>query len=60
VSDQYQIVITFKEVSEGDVTDLAQQIWDDNTEAFDGARGEFDVRVSRDGFPVDWDPRMEG
>jgi hypothetical protein len=50
----YRITIDMKDVAEGDVTDLAQQIYDDNAEAFDAERGDFVVAVSKDGFAVDW------
>jgi hypothetical protein len=53
----YEIKITMKNVAEGDATDLAQQIWDDNAEALDAHRGEFDINISKDGFTIDWTPK---
>jgi hypothetical protein len=50
------VVVTLKNVAEGDATDLAQQIWDQHSEEYDAARGEFDVHISQNGFAVDWTP----
>lgn len=52
----YRIVIELENVAEGDATDLAQRIWDEEAEGFDANRGEFKVSISKDGFPVEWTP----
>lgn len=55
----YTITVEMKDVAEGDATDLAQKIWDENAEELDAARGDFAVHISKDGFPVDWEPLSE-
>lgn len=52
----YVITIQLENVSDGDATDLAQQIYDEHGEALDADRGEFRVAVSHDGFALDWEP----
>lgn len=52
----YQIKIDLKNVADGDVTDLAQKIWDENAADLDASLGDFDVSISKDGFPFDWTP----
>jgi hypothetical protein len=52
----YKIVIELEHVAEGDVTGLAQDIWNDHAEGFDAHRGEFKISISKDGVPVEWTP----
>lgn len=52
----YRITIELQHVSEGDATDVAQDIWNQHAEGFDAAQGDFTIAISRDGFPVDWVP----
>lgn len=52
----YEIKVSVRNVADGDVTDIAQKIWDDNADACDAERGDFDVSISRGGFPMDWTP----
>jgi hypothetical protein len=52
----FTITIQIDDVAEGDVTGLAQEIWDNNAADFDAARGDFNLSISKDGFPVDWEP----
>jgi hypothetical protein len=54
----YVIKIELREVAEGDVTDLAQSIYDENAESLDAAQGDFKISVSKDGFAVDWSPEV--
>jgi hypothetical protein len=55
-STMFTITIQIDDVAEGDVTGLAQEIWDNNAADFDAARGDFNLSISKDGFPVDWEP----
>lgn len=50
-----QIRVLLDNVSDGDVTDLAQQILDD-TDILGEAGATVKVSVSKDGFPVEWEP----
>jgi uncharacterized protein YozE (UPF0346 family) len=43
----YRLTVEIRDVSENDVTDLAQQIFDEHGAEFDADRGDFEVRVSR-------------
>lgn len=56
----YRITVTIKDVTEGDVSDVAQSIWDEHARALDADRGDFLVEVSRvEGrisFDTDWVP----
>jgi hypothetical protein len=52
----FTITITIKEVTEGDVTDVAQAIWDAHAEDLDAKLGDFELRIARDGFAIDWQP----
>ena len=57
----YTITIQLKDVAEGDVTSLAQEIWDNNAADFDAARGDFAMTIARAGdgggwYGVDWTP----
>jgi hypothetical protein len=57
----YRVIIDLKEVAEGDVTSLAQQIWDREAESFDANLGDFEMRilkVSPEGaqFDTNWEP----
>jgi hypothetical protein len=56
----YTITITLHNVAQGDVTDLAQTIWDENADDLDARLGDFAMVVSRGGFPIDWDPNDAG
>lgn len=49
----YIIKIELENVSDGDVIDLAQEIWDTNARDFDADSGEFKVSATKDGFPLD-------
>lgn len=51
----YRITIDLENVSEGDVIDVAQAIFDTHGEDLDAARGDFRIAISHDGFPVDWE-----
>lgn len=52
----YTVTIRLRNVAEGDVTDLAQRIWDDHAADLDAPLGDFKLDISRGGFPVDWAP----
>jgi len=52
----FTITIKIKDVAAGDAETLAQDIWDNNAESFDAARGDFEIHISREGFPHDWEP----
>jgi len=56
----YRLVIDVKRVAEGDVTTLAQDIWNDHAESFDAELGDFKLNLAKlsDGhaFDVDWTP----
>lgn len=57
----YRITIDIKDVADGDVNDLAQDIWDSHAEGLDASRGDFKLRVMRvEGrgaqFDLDWEP----
>lgn len=52
----YKITIEVKDVADGDVTDLADAIWNENAETFDADRGDFVVSISKDGFDIGWEP----
>jgi hypothetical protein len=59
----YKVVISLKDVAEGDVTTLAHQIWDSEAESFDASLGDFEMRilkVSPEGaqFDIDWEPHQ--
>ena len=56
--DDYVIRVDMKNVAEGDATEVAQNIWDENSEGYD-APSEFDVSISKDGFQLDWEPRTD-
>jgi hypothetical protein len=57
---EYRIEIDIKDVAEGDVTTLAQDIWDNNAESFDAKLGDFALSIYKvDGSftsIVDWVP----
>ena len=57
--DQYKIVMTLKEVTQGDVMDLAQQIWDDNAHDLDAELGEFTMKVTYMGKEIAWGGKAE-
>jgi hypothetical protein len=52
----YTLTIEVRDVADGDITDLAQRIWDAHAAELDAARGDFTLRISKDGFPFDWEP----
>jgi hypothetical protein len=57
----FRIVIDLKDVTEGDVTTLAQQIWDKEADSFDASLGDFEMtirKVSPEGaqFDTGWEP----
>lgn len=52
----YLIKIVLDNVAEGDATEVAQQIWDEHAEDLDASRGDFQISISKDGFPVEWTP----
>lgn len=52
----YTLTIEIKDVAEADVTSLAQDIYDEHGDSFDAPRGDFTLSISKDGFPVDWQP----
>lgn len=53
----YVIKIELENVTEGDVTSLAQTIWDENADDLDAKLGDFKLSVSRDGFYIDFEPQ---
>lgn len=53
------LTIVLKDVAEGDATSLAQDIWDSHADAYDASRGDFELHISKDGFPLDWEPLSE-
>jgi hypothetical protein len=57
----YTITVVIKDVAEGDVTDVAQEIWDTHAAELDASRGDFAVTIARAGdgggwYGVDWTP----
>lgn len=52
----YVIKIWLNNLADGDVTEIAQQIWYRHAEACDAKLGDFKVSISKDGFPMDWEP----
>lgn len=56
----YRVVIELKNVSVGDVTTLAQKIWDEEADDFDASLGEFEMKIVKvngpNDFNVDWQP----
>jgi hypothetical protein len=52
----YTVTIRLRNVAEGDVTDLAQRIWDEHAADLDASQGDFKLDISCGGFPVDWAP----
>lgn len=52
----YRIIIELENVTDGDVTELANDIWGQNAEDLDAANGEFKMSISKDGFPMEWEP----
>jgi hypothetical protein len=56
----YRITIEVKNVADGDVETIAQEVWDKYAEDYDANRGEFDVSVSRrennSHFDTGWTP----
>jgi hypothetical protein len=58
--DGYRITIDLTNVAIGDATTLAEQIWNENAEAFDAKLGEFKMSVLKvnddHAFDVDWTP----
>jgi hypothetical protein len=52
----YKITIIVKDVAIGDITDLAQRIWDEHAAGFDAKLGDFDLTISQGGFSIDWEP----
>lgn len=55
-NDIYTVKITLKNVAIGDVEDLAQRIYEEHGAELDASLGDFDVAISKGGFPVDWEP----
>jgi hypothetical protein len=58
---EFVIAIRVRDVAEGDVTDLAQQVWDEHAESFDAPRGDFELSISMvhpggNSFPFEWEP----
>lgn len=57
----YTITLTLKNVTDGDVTSVAQEIWDAHAEELDAGLGDFDIAISKSGehggwFRLDWEP----
>ena len=56
----FTITIIVKDVAEGDVTGLAQSIFDENANDFDAKLGDFKIRVGKldrgNEFTIDWKP----
>jgi hypothetical protein len=56
----FRIVIELREVTEGDVTGVAQDIWDTHSNDLDAKLGDFEITVFKvDGnfsSDVDWTP----
>jgi hypothetical protein len=56
----FRIIIDIKDVTEGDVETVAQDIWDRHAHDLDAKLGDFGVRVmhvqSGAQFDVDWTP----
>lgn len=52
----YTIIIELDKVGEGDVTDLAERVWNEHAIDLDASRGDFRLRILKDGFAFDWEP----
>jgi hypothetical protein len=60
MSDFHRIIIDIKEVTDGDASSVAQEIWDKHAEELDAHLGDFEVRVLKvqggAQFDTDWQP----
>lgn len=54
---QYVLTLTVNDVSDGDIENLAQSIWDEHAEELDAGLGDFGLSISRGGLPFDWQPK---
>jgi len=59
----YRIIIDIKDVTDGDVNDVAQQIYDEHAESLDAKLGDFIMQVNvvqgSTEFVTDWVPEVE-
>jgi hypothetical protein len=57
----YRIIIDVKDVTEGDITGVAQEIWDAHADELDAKLGDFEIGVfyveGNFSRTVDWEPQ---
>jgi hypothetical protein len=54
----FTVHIELRNVAAGDVEAFAQDIWDRNADDLDAPLGDFEIRITRDGFAHDWEPDL--
>jgi hypothetical protein len=52
----YTITVKLNKVTEGDVADIAQAIYDSYSHECDVDLGDFEIAVSKGKFTTDWEP----